>query len=97
LWWLHEQLHRRILLNYADRIKPYSAERDQLENLFMQDVAEISSGARAAFTGQAFIMAGDFTRQWIENFKDHPVAKRTRWLYRQYWQKQNKKAGILIQ
>lgn len=97
LWWLHEQLHRRILLNYADRIKPYSAERDQLENLFMQDVAEISSGARAAFTRQAFIMAGDFTRQWIENFKDHPVAKRTRWLYRQYWQKQNKKAGILIQ
>jgi dipeptidase len=96
LWWHHEQLHRRILLNYTDRIKPYSTERDQLENLFMRDVAEISSGTRAAFTRQAFIMAGDFTRQWIENFKEHPVANRTKWLYRQYWQKQNQKAGLLI-
>jgi dipeptidase len=96
LWWQHEQLHRGILVNYSDRIKPYSTERDQLEHLFMRDAAEISSGSRTAFTRQAFIMAGDFTRQWIENFKNHPVANRTKWLYRQYWQKQNKKAGILI-
>lgn len=97
LWWHHEQLHRSMLLNYSDRIKRYSAERDQLENLFIQDAAEISSGSRAEFTRHAFIKARDFTKQWIKNFNDHPVANRTKWLYRQYWHRQNKKAGILIQ
>lgn len=96
LWWHHEQLHRRILLNYSDRIRRYRAERDRLENLFLQDAAEISSESRAEFTQHAFTMAGDFTRQWIENFKALPAANRTRWLYRQYWHKQNKKSGILI-
>jgi secernin len=96
LWWQHEQLHRGMLLNYSDRIKPYSAERDRLEDLFIRDAAEISSGSRTAYTRHAFIKARDFCRQWSQNFKDHPVANRTKWLYRQYWHKQNKKAGISI-
>ena len=97
LWWHHEQLHRSMLLNYSDRIKRYSAERDQLEKLLIQDADEISSGSRAEFTRHAFVKARDFIKQWIENLKDHPVATRTKWLYRQYWHRQNKKAGILIQ
>jgi hypothetical protein len=67
-----------------------------LENLFIQDAGKISSGSRAEFTQHAFIMAGDLTRKWIENFKDQPVASRTKWLYRRYWHRQNKTAGILI-
>ncbi len=97
LWWHHEQLHRGMLLNYPDWIKPYSAERDALENLLMQDAAQISSGSRAEFTQHAFTRVMDFTKQWVKNLKDHPTANRTRWLYRRYWQKQNRKAGIFVQ
>ena len=96
LWWHHEQLHRSILLNYSDRIGPYSTERDQLEKLFMQDAGKISSESRSEFTQHAFTMAGDLTRQWIEKLKDQPVTSKAKWLYRQYWRRQNKKAGIFI-
>jgi len=96
LWWQHEQLHRGILLSYPDRLKAYREERDRLENLLMQDAGEISSGSRAEFTRHAFTMAGDLTRQWIENLKGQPVANRPKWLYRQYWRRQNKSAGISI-
>ena len=96
LWWHHEQLHRRLLLNYWNRIRQYRTERDRLENLFMQDASEISSGSRAEFTRHAFTMAGDFTRQWIENLRKLPAAGKTKWLYRQYWRRQNKVAGISI-
>lgn len=96
MWWHHEQLHRRMLLNYPDRIIRYTAERDELESLLMQDAAEISAGTGAEYTQQAFARAADFTDQWIRNLKDHPAVNRTRWLYRQYWKKQNNKAGILI-
>ena len=97
LWWRHEQLHRRMLLNYPDWIKHYSAERDGLENLLVQDAAQISSGSRAEFTQHAFLRVMDFTHQWIKNLNAHPAAKRTRWHYRRYWQKQNHKAGIFIE
>jgi secernin len=96
LWWQHEQLHRSILLSYADRIKRYSPERDRLENSFIQDAAEIAPGNRAAFTRDAFVKAGDLTKQWIENLRGQPVANRAKWLYRQYWRGQNKTAGISI-
>jgi dipeptidase len=97
LWWRHEQLHRGMLLNYPDWIKQYSAERDELENLLMQDAAKISSGSRAEFTQHAFTRVMDFTDQWIKNVKDHVAVNRTKWLYRQYWKKQNRKAGIFVQ
>ena len=97
LWWHHEQLHRGMLLNYPDWIKRYSPERDELENSLMQDAAHISSGSRAEFTQDAFIRVMDFTNQWIKNLKYHPAVNHTKWLYRQYWQKQNRKAGIFIQ
>ncbi|MGD9078403.1 MAG: C69 family dipeptidase [Desulfobacterales bacterium] len=97
LWWHHEQLHRGMLLNYPDWIKRYSPERDELENSLMQDAAHISSGSRAEFTQHAFIRVMDFTNQWIKNLKYHPAVNRTKWLYRQYWQKQNRKAGIFIE
>jgi dipeptidase len=96
LWWHHEQLHRGMLLNYPAWIKPYSAERDALENLLMQDAAKISCGSRAGFTQNAFIRVMDFTDQWIRNLRDHLAVNRTRWIYRQYWKKQNRKAGIFL-
>jgi dipeptidase len=96
MWWHHEQLHRSMLLNYSDRIKPYSTDRDQLENSFVQDAGNISSGSRTEFTRHAFKKARGFTNQWIINFADHPVANKAKWLYRQYWHRQNKKAAILF-
>jgi secernin len=94
LWWRHEQLHRSILLSYADRIRPYSVERDRLQNCFIQDAAGISSGSRAAFTQHAFTKAGDFTDFWIQNLKDQPVANKAKWIFRQYWHSQNKRSGL---
>jgi len=93
LWWHHEQLHRSMLLNW-NRLKQYRTERDRLEDLFVQDAGQISSDLREEFTRNAFIMAGDFTRQWIQNLKELPAAGKTKWLYRHYWHRQNKRAGI---
>ncbi|MCJ7679606.1 MAG: hypothetical protein MUP70_02675 [Candidatus Aminicenantes bacterium] len=40
LWWRHEALHRRILLDFKHRIAAFSEERDDLEARFLQDAKQ---------------------------------------------------------
>ncbi len=96
LWWRHERLHRTVLLDYPARIETYRKERDALE----ADFLEKAEGARpepcAALTTEAFARARDGTDRWTERVRSLPIESRSGWLYRRYWARQNRRAGVPV-
>ncbi len=107
LWWSHERLHRAILMDYPARMGVMAAERDKLEGRFITEgkktVAEagkLTGDARrrllSAFSEECFAEAWKAERQWTEAVAKTPVRKRPSALFRSYWNKQNKKAGLSL-
>jgi len=94
LWWYHETLHRSVLLDYGSRIKAYKHERDMLEESFINEAQDVES--RFDFSQQAFSKARQKTEMWIEKVQNTPIQKRPHFIYRNFWNKQNTKAGIEI-
>lgn len=94
LWWRHELLHREILLDYETRSRLISEERDELEDFFIKNSVSVSSEKSFDFTLSAFKQAHEMTIGWKESIKAVPIKRRTNYIYRKYWESQNRKAGI---
>jgi dipeptidase len=94
LFWCHERLHRATMENYADRIKVYAGERDELESKFVQGalaLADTPMKERAAFSAQCFREAAQIEEKWLEQVTKIP-AKST--LNNSAWKKFNKSAKM---
>jgi secernin len=95
LFWTHEKLHRATLLNYPERLKAYSSERDELENKFTQgalSLTKASAKERADFSAQCFHEAAQAEAEWLKRVEQIPVRKK--FLNSSAWSGFNKKAGI---
>lgn len=96
LWWRHELLHRNILFDYETRINVLSRERDELEDSFIRNSGNASSGKSFEYTLAAFRQAHEMTDAWIGKVRAVPVKRRPNYIYRKYWEAQNRKAGISL-
>ncbi|MDP3284899.1 MAG: hypothetical protein Q8M56_10775, partial [Desulfobacterales bacterium] len=96
LWWHHELLHRSILLDYETRINTIRKERDELEDSFIGNSRNALSGNSFEHTLAAFRKAGEITDGWIKEVKAVPVKLKPNYIYRKYWEAQNRKAGISL-
>lgn len=94
LWWRHERLHRRVLEDYPHRLDLYRQERDRLEAAWQQAARTASGRERPALTQKSFAQARQATDAWIEQVGAVPPTRRAAWLYRRYWRRQNRLAGI---
>ena len=94
LWWQHEKLHRLVLKDFRKRLKVYSSERNQLENEFIKGFNQ--SVDKAGFSKSAFEENRKQTEKWIELIKDLPIDNLPGIIYRNYWKKQNKYAGLKV-
>jgi len=102
LWWQHEQLHRAVLDNYADRIAVYRAERDALEGEFLAGVAQLVARQRDVapedrqatlgdFTARCFVRAGVATQTWEKQVREVRRARRPLF-YSLAWRRANRQA-----
>jgi len=107
LWWEHERLHRAILMDYPTRMAVIAADRDRLEERFVDgdqkavaEAQKLSADSRkkrlSSFSEECFAEAWMAERKWIEAVAKTPVVKRPSALFRSYWNKQNKKAGLSL-
>lgn len=96
LWWRHELLHREILSDYETRIRLISGERDELEDSFIKNSSSVASGKSFDLTLSSFKQAHEMTDGLIKSIKAMPVKSRPNYIYRKYWESQNRKAGIGI-
>jgi dipeptidase len=94
LWWHHERLHRNVLLDYPKRMAAFKKERDDLEQLYINQSLNPEHGSRFDLSETIFEQARKKTRKWITLVEDLPVQSKSRVFYKRYWNKQNKKARL---
>lgn len=95
-WWKHEDFHRRFLLDYRTWIGEYSAERDQIEekfmNLFHQDVhPELAIQIWEDVKSQS----ETFLSKWSAKLAPTRVSVKNP-LYLNAWNKMNREAKITL-
>ena len=90
LWWLHENLHRLVIEDYEARIAIYQKERDALETKFLAQAADADPADRWEVSRTAFEEARQATLEWIKQVEAANVSRREKFIFRRYWEKQNK-------
>ncbi len=88
LWWHHEDLHRAVLGDYADRAPLVVQAIGELEGQFAQWVADVDPDRpsdRAALTRRCFAEADRRLRALAEQVRRRPVTHRPGRLYRRAW------------
>lgn len=98
-WWRHEVWHRRALSDYHDQAKRIAAERDQLEALFIAQVAEaLDAGADrvalSAVIAACWSAADDAEARWLAAPELGKRDLRLSAAYADSWREHDALAGI---
>ena len=96
LWWQHEKLHRSVLLDHSNRLGSYCRARDELENWWINRADTATHEECRELTREAFRQARRKTEEWITLVQSLPLARRNKWVYRHYWQRQNARVAITV-
>jgi secernin len=94
-FWRHERLHRSVLMEYANRLNSYAAERDDLQRQYieMEKQARTSPAERASFSLSCLRTTDSARQNWLK--KAEAVPHHTAAFYtRLAWKKWNKLAKI---
>jgi len=94
LWWYHESLHRLILDDYPSRMSAYRPARDDLEMSFIKKAFADEKEGIIKLTANAFQQSRELTEKWVKKFRSSPKNKKTNTVFRRYWKKLNRAAGI---
>lgn len=99
LWWRHEQLHRKGLMNMPAAHAVLDDERDRLEAAFVSKDARLyakSVSERDKFSESAMAESEKFLTSVTGKIRQTSPDRKFHPLYRSYWKKLNQKAGILL-
>jgi secernin len=98
LWWRHEELHRAVLKDYAGLSSLFMAERNDLEEQFLQSAAvcEDAPAERLAFSARCFQTAEARRAAWLDRVRTAPVASRNSIYYQFAWNSFGQKAKLRI-
>ncbi len=96
LWWQHEKLHRSVLLDPLNRLGSYRRGRDDLENQWIRRAVAATDAECRELTREAFRQARRKTDDWTNQVQSLAVSRQNKWTYRNYWQRQNARAGIVV-
>lgn len=96
LFWRHEQLHREVLRNYPLRANVMLPDRDELEDAFLAEEAQVRGMERRSrenFTRQCFQIAQNAATAWLDQIRQLP-EQRIDALYSLAWKRFNREAGF---
>ncbi len=97
LWWRHEKLHRAILLDYRRRITPVIDKFQAMEKKWMSRISPyMSSTEKMTLSTHAIEETRQTTGTLTEKLESEPKKRYPGIVYRSYWSRQNKAAGLLI-
>ena len=97
IFWTHERLHRTTILNYPERINTFTADRDAMENRFIEGALQLQNASikeRVEFTQQCLAESRAAEAEWLKRVEQVP-AKRSI-LHTMAWNEFNKKAGMFL-
>ena len=93
-WWHHEALHRHMLKDFQHRHALIRQEFDVLENRWLEESRQVSDEEKSALTAKAFNLERERADALIARMETEKIHVKPRFLYRKYWNKQNKLVGI---
>jgi dipeptidase len=97
LFWRHEVLHRKMLLDYSRLISLYKDERDALEKGFVEDALNVAASpgeVRAQISAQCFTQAEAAEAAWLERVTAAGGNTGADWLFTQAWNGYNRQAKL---
>jgi dipeptidase len=78
LFWRHERLHRRAVVNPAELYPLFTPERDRVERRWLADPPS---------PAEAFAEGDELLSRWTERVESHPAPDVRPWWARRYWAK----------
>lgn len=95
MWWEHELLHRKTLLDFNKRSALFKKERENLENEFLTGVYNHLK-ADSNFFRSAFEKTREKTASWIADIAFMPIKRKNKLSYDRYWKKLNQEVRIPV-
>jgi len=97
LWWEHELLHRSVLLDYNQRLKLYSEERDKMESDFLQEEEEMSlklKAERLQWTQKCFEESRKAEKKWLDQVSKVKISRTLPFIYSYSLSSKNKVSKV---
>ncbi len=97
MFWKHEEVHRSILVDYAERIKLIESEQKELERGFLELVRQLgkkSQSERARISLDCYNKSDAVESNWVGKIKQHKVKNKNALLYKAAWDQNNKTAEM---
>lgn len=96
LWWKNELLHRLILLNYSKNKPIIEKELNILQNEIIIKTQNIVDNDKYKFTSEIFNSYPSMIERWIKMISKNKIMDNRNLIYKNYWNKLNKKAEIYL-
>lgn len=99
LWWQHECIHRTILKDFPTRqalLAPAIADLEDQIQIVVNEMKSADMKNRQDATKKAFRMEKELYPAWLSQLDQTPCKRRNAFYYQNYWQKNNRKAGITV-
>jgi secernin len=99
LWWRHELLHRRAVLDFNNIVPQVLADIEKLEASFLKDIEPVAVGGdthlKVEFMRHCFSEAYDLTERWIRKIEATPALHQyPDTPYGKLWKEFNEYAGF---
>jgi dipeptidase len=94
-WWHHEGLHRYMLRDFQHRHSLIRNEFDILEHRWIEESRQVSDENKSALTAKAFDLEREKADTLIAMMKTEKIHVKPRFLYQNFWNRQNKLVGIV--
>ncbi|TNE51144.1 MAG: hypothetical protein EP344_16620 [Bacteroidetes bacterium] len=95
-WWKNELLHRTILRDYRGLKPRIASELEQLQFAILTGAQNLVEDDYFAYSAEAFTEAARKTGEWLGMLNTQPIKARGNWLYRHYWNRLNREAGLVV-
>ncbi|MEF8845381.1 MAG: C69 family dipeptidase [Bacteroidales bacterium] len=101
LWWRAERFHRKVMANYQIRRQQFHDDRISLQKDIIHELKALmrensSSKALEEFSEKTLNTHFEKISEWEDLVNKTSFGNRLHFLYRNYWKKLNKKAGIQL-
>jgi len=106
-WWINEKFQRLVLQDYQNRLAVFKDERDALEKGFFKKTEEIIKSVSSEVSDKelkimekvsndAFDESIKKVLEWTSKIEKMPIQRKNGFIYRLYWNKQNKQAKLKL-
>ncbi len=93
-WWNHELLYRETLKDFVDRNYVYKKEIEIIEDSLIKKYYYEEINKDKNFFNENFKIAYDKYNEWYNWVKDRKIKKRPNFVFRVFWNGQNRKAKM---